>query len=96
MCNKKILRAIPKMPRLSKRQKQIKELANIKRQKSSREPFKEILISEFDNILEESSESDEELIWDDNELDEKANDFVKILSDGMKNYVPPARKSIYI
>ena len=38
----------------------------------------------------------EEVIWGDVELDENAETFVKVLLDGMKNYVPPARKSVYI
>ena len=38
----------------------------------------------------------EEIIWGDVELDENAKTFIKVLLDGMKNYVPPAQKSVYI
>lgn len=80
------------MPRLSKWKKQIKELAKRKKEKSSKDIP---IFDDFDILEDESDESDGELIWNDQELDEKADNFVKILSDRMKNYVPPACKSIY-
>jgi hypothetical protein len=73
------------MPPLSKRKKQIKKLAEKKRNKLS-EPLEN---SDFDD--NNSGWEDEEIIWGDVEFDKKAETFVKVLSDGMKNYVPPTR-----
>jgi hypothetical protein len=74
------------MPPLLKRAKQIRILAKNKQEKN-----KPSVTSDFDDDLE-----NEEVIWGDVELDEKAETFVKVLLDGMKNYVPPARRSVYI
>ena len=79
------------MPRLSKRQKQIKDLAE-KKQKKIPEPLEN---SDFEDNDSEW-EDDDEIIWGDDEFDKKAETFVKILSDGMKNHIPSARKSVYI
>lgn len=76
------------MPPLSKRRKQIKNLAEKKRKKIS-EPLEN---SDF----EDNESDDEEIVWGDDEFDKKAETFVKILSDGMKNYIPSARRSVYI
>ncbi|CAG8711281.1 7214_t:CDS:1, partial [Funneliformis caledonium] len=42
--------------------------------------------SDIDDNLE--WENEEEIIWEDDELDEKAETFVKVLLNRMKNYVP--------
>jgi hypothetical protein len=77
------------MPPLSKREKQIKSLAEKKRNK----PFMALEISDFDDDLEWENE---EVVWGDIEFDKNAETYVEILLDRMKNYVPPARKSVYI
>jgi hypothetical protein len=81
------------MPPLSKREKQIKSLAKDKRKKNQNftVPLEN---SDIDDNLE--WENEEEVIWGDDELDEKAETFVKVLLNGMKNYVPPSRKAVYI
>lgn len=80
------------MPPLSKRKRQIKKLAQDKRKKN------DALLenSNSDDYNDLGCDSDEEIEWGDNELDEKTEKFFKVLSDGMKNYVPPARKFVYI
>jgi hypothetical protein len=77
------------MPPLSKRGKQIKKLAEKKKNK----PSVALEISDFDDDLEWENE---EVVWGDAEFDKNAENFVKILLDGIKNYVPSARKSVYI
>ncbi|GES86721.1 hypothetical protein GLOIN_2v1489476 [Rhizophagus clarus] len=44
----------------------------------------------------DDNSDNEEVIWEDVELDEKAETFVAVLLNRMKNYVLPAQKSVYI
>ena len=82
------------MPPLSKRIKQIKKLTEDKRKKNQiSESSENSNLDDYDNS---EWESDEEIIWGDDELDEKAEIFFKILSNGMKNYAQPAQRSVYI
>ncbi|RHZ79802.1 hypothetical protein Glove_140g222 [Diversispora epigaea] len=42
---------------------------------------------------ENNDESNDEITWNDYELDKRANNYIEILLDGIKNYVPSARHS---
>jgi hypothetical protein len=76
------------MPPPSKRGKQIKSLAKNKQEKNKNKPSVPLDVDD--------NSDNEEVIWGDVELDEKAETFVGVLLNGMKNYVPPVRKSVYI
>ncbi|CAB4401464.1 unnamed protein product [Rhizophagus irregularis] len=81
------------MPPLSKCGKQIKSLAKNKQEKNKN---KLLVPLDVNNNLDDDNSDNEEVIWGDVELDEKAETFVGVLLNGMKNYVPSVRKSVYI
>lgn len=87
------------MAGISKRKRHIKKLAEKKRNKCK---VIKTNINTEDNE-EESSwedvrnvESDDEIIWEDDDLDHNQKDLVQILMTQMQNYVPQNRKSTYI
>ncbi|RHZ85935.1 hypothetical protein Glove_58g15 [Diversispora epigaea] len=82
------------MPPLSKRKKQIKKLAELKQKKNNvlMEESESNNDSNDDSNNESNDESNDEITWNDYELDERANNYIEILLDGIKNYVPSARK----
>ncbi|RIA82539.1 hypothetical protein C1645_835213 [Glomus cerebriforme] len=87
------------MAGVSKRKKHIKKLAAEKKRKKHVQAAETNLnVKNNEESLGEifrDLESDDEIIWGDDDLDNNQEDLIQILMTQMQNYVPPTRRSTY-